>query len=386
VRAPLGVARRLGRLLSVVLALPALTLPALLPASPASAEPGPVTIEGRIVNRTAGAAVPGGLDVTILQLGQDFTEHARRTVKAGPAGAFRAEGWDGRIANRFVASAEHLGIAYRASAEGDSGTLTTDITVFETTTDENALRVAADTAAVVTGADGVLEVLHILRVVNGTDRTFVGNTTSQPPAVLKLPVPAGAYDVTPQEGSGGSLAQFDGGIATADPLPPGDTTVSFLYRVKVPASGWALRRPVWYPTGKATVLAASGLTLDAAGFKYKGTVPLDERTYGRWERASIPPGTELAGRIGPDTAGSGLSWGLVAGLAALFVIVGTAGLLRRRRKRRVAASGGQGERLRLVEEIAALDDALEAGSVTRTEHAERRGVLKQRLVDLTGDG
>jgi hypothetical protein len=57
--------------------------------------------------------------------------------------------------------------------------------------------------------------------------------------------------------------------------------------------------------------------------------------------------------------------------------------LRRRRRGRDARTP---ERSRLVEEIAALDDALEAGSVSREEHAERRGTLKQQLLDLTAEG
>jgi hypothetical protein len=247
-------------------------------------------------------------------------------------------------------------------------------------------------------------------------------------------VPAGAYDLTAQEGSQVGLTQgADGGVYTADPISPGEVVVSFLYRVKVPSSGWELRRPVFYPTAKSTVLLGPGLTLDADRYRYQGPVTLENRKYGRWDGPALAPGGELAGRIGSDRAGSGLVWGLWAVLGVLVLAAVAVPLLLRRRRRKKAPTGSPGfsvtarppgpaglsrpavtsgapqasrapngpngpdgpdgpdashgphgsERARLVEEIAALDDALDAGSVSTKEHAERRAALKQRLIALS---
>jgi hypothetical protein len=374
-------------------------------ARPAAADPGPVTVQGRVTNGTAGAAVPPGIAVTVVQLDQDFTEIARRTVTAGPDGIFRSDGWDGKTGSRFVASADHENVNYIAAVTGDSGTLDVKLTIYEPTTDATVLRVASDTLTVVPGSGNVLEVLQIMRVGNGSDRTYVGTTPAtpppstpsgsgspdapRPPAVLQLPVPAGAYDVTSQEGSQGGLARgTEGGIFTADPLSPGQTVVSFLYRVKVPSSGWALSRPVFYPTARSTVLLGPGLTLDADRFKFQGPVTLENRKYGRWDGPALAPGDQLAARIGSDRAGSGLVWGLWVALAAVLVAAVAVPLALRRRRKTAprgsrAPGAGPSERARLVEEIAALDDALEAGSISEREHAERRGALKQRLISLT---
>jgi hypothetical protein len=346
---------------------------------PASAAPGPVVVQGKVVNGTAGGTVPDGTTVTIVQLDGDLAEKARKTVRAGPGGAFRSDGWDGNAGNRFVASVDHANVSYGGSGTGEGGTVETDVTIYETTSDESVVQVASDTLAVVPAAGEVLEALEILRLVNRSDRTYVGDPSAQPPVVLKLPVPGGAYDLTPQEGAGSGLSKSDAGVTTADPLPPGESLVSFLYRVKVPAGAWKLQRPVWYPTARANVLLGPGLTLDAPGFEYKGTVPLENRSYGRWDGpSSLKPGRELSATIGSDRAGSGLSWGLAAGLALLVLAVVAVPLLLRRRRKR-------SERTRLIEEIAALDDALEDGSVSAEEHATRRGALKRRLVDLAGE-
>ena len=115
---------------------------------------------------------------------------------------------------------------------------------------------------------------------------------------------------------------------------------------------------------------------------------LENRKYGRWDGPALAPGDELAARIGSDRAGSGLVWGLGGVLGALLVAAVAVPLALRRRRR--PSSGDLGdpggdatERTRLVEEIAALDDALEAGSISKQEHADRRGTLKRRLIDLT---
>ena len=374
-----------------------------LRAAPAAAEPGSVAVRGTVVNGTAGGSVPPGAGVTIVQLDQDFTEVARRAVQAGPDGSFLAEGWDGKLGNRFVASTDHMDVTFRTSVTGDSGTVDAKVTIFEPTSDATVLKVASDTLTVVPGSGNVLEALEILRVVNASDRTYVGVPPTSPPAspdapgapdapappappaVLQLPVPAGAYDLTPQEGSQGGLTQAEGGIFTADPLLPGETVVSFLYRVKVPASGWELRRPVSYPTARTNVLVGPGLTLDGEGFRFSGPVTLDDRRYGRWDGPALSPGSELAVRIGSDRAGSGLSRGLATLLGVLLVgAVAVPLTLRARRRRR--RDSGTSERSRLVREIAALDDALDAGSVSKQEHTERRATLKRQLVDLTGEG
>jgi hypothetical protein len=376
-----------------------------------------VNVQGTVTNGTAGAAVPPGIAVTVVQLDQDYTEIARRTVQAGPGGSFRADGWDGRAGNRFVASADHMNVNYIAAATGDSGTVETNLTVYEPTTDATVLKVASDTLTVVPGPGNVLEALQILRVDNVSDRTYVGTTSSPEataappapgspagspasppapglPAVLQLPVPPGAYDLTAQEGSRGGLTQGrEGGVFTVDPLSPGETVVSFLYRVKVPSGGWALSRPVAYPTARSTVLLGPGLTLDAARYRFRGPVTLENRKYGRWDGPALAPGDELAAKIGSARAGSGLAWGLGAVLGALLAAAVAVPLVLRRRRGRVrgGAEGpgdpgdprGPAERTRLIEEIAALDDALEAGSISKREHAYRRGALKRRLIDLT---
>lgn len=401
-----------------------------------------MTVRGTVVNGTSGGPVPPGIAVTIVQLDQDFKEIVRRTVQAGPGGSFEAGGWDGRAGNRFVASADHQDVTYRAAVTGDSGRVETKVSIYEPASDATVLKIASDTLTVVPGAGNVLEVLQILRVDNGSDRTYVGTTSTAPappaagtpgapappapgspgapePAkvntVLQLPVPAGAYDLTAQEGSQVGLTQgADGGVYTAAPISPGEVVVSFLYRVKIPSSGWELRRPVFYPTAKSTVLLGPGLALDADRYRYEGPVTLENRKYGRWDGPALAPGGELAARIGSDRAGSGLVWGLWAVLGALVVAVVAVPLLLRRRRRRAptgsagssapaapaglsrpatpsgasqvsqAPDGPQGsERARLIEEIAALDDALEAGSVPRHEHAERRAALKQRLIALS---
>ncbi|MGH2721473.1 MAG: hypothetical protein ACRDJO_07705, partial [Actinomycetota bacterium] len=53
-------------------------LAVLLPAPPASAQGGPVVVEGRVTNGTVGGGVPDGLPVLVLQLDDEFNEVARR--------------------------------------------------------------------------------------------------------------------------------------------------------------------------------------------------------------------------------------------------------------------------------------------------------------------
>ena len=88
-----------------------------------------------------------------------------------------------------------------------------------------------------TGKQGTYVALQLLRVRNGSDRSYVGPPSpagggSRP--TLELPIPAGAFNVALQSGVSGPLvAAPDGLVASTDPVLPGDSDVSYVYEVKV---------------------------------------------------------------------------------------------------------------------------------------------------------
>lgn len=347
-----------------------------------------VTIAGTLSNGTAGAPLPDGLPVTAVQLGPGGEEVAREGATAS-GGAFHLEGFDNALGTRYLVAAEYLQVTYSTVVDNPSSspTITAALTVFEVIEDDSVISVLSDTLTVVPGEGNVLEVLQLLRVRNASDRTFVGRPERQGRTVLHLPVPPGAYDVLPERGVTPRIdVAVAEGFAAADPILPGETSVSYLYKVQVPRSGWTMSRAVFYPTERIDVLAGEGLEVSAADLAFAEEAELGGRTYRRHRGGPFTPGSVLEAAIAPVAAPSGgLGWGLAVIIAAVVAAATGVPILLRRRGGRPGGIPLPSERERLVEEIAALDEAHAGGSLPDGEYATARERLKSRLAALTGE-
>jgi hypothetical protein len=269
-----------------------------------------------------------------------------------------------------------------------------ELEIFETTTEASAVEVASDTLTVVparAGDSDLLEILQLLRFRNRTDRTFTGETTG---GVLKLPVPEGAFDLAPaSESNTNGLTMTAQGLMTTVPLQPGEVSFPFLYRVRVPRSGWQLRREVFYPTDHVDLLVGEGLRVDAApGFELQEKADIGDRRYDRYRSEGLLPGAVVSSDIGfvASRGDSGAWYGagaILAGVAAALV----AGILLVRRRRGAAKdvaapapltdalpSPGR-SRQELIDQVALLDESFDAGGLDRTEYEWRRSRLIAQL-------
>lgn len=356
---------------------------ALVPSVRASA---PAEVSGSIRNGTRGAAIPPGLVVTAIQLGVSDAEVDRRQVTASPDGVFRIEDFDLDRGSRFIVGTDYLTVTYSTFADAQHGPakVKADLVIYEQTDDETVIRVNSDVITVVEGDGGTLEVIQLMRVGNTSDRTFVGRTPpreSQNAKVLIFPVSSGGFDVVPMEGlTSDRLLAVPQGFTSADPIPPGEVKVSFLYKVRVPRSGWSFERAVLYPTERADILVGPGLKVSSSEFTFSEEVTLAEKRYRRYRGEAFEAGEVMTASIASDAgAGSGIWWGLGTGLA---MAAAGAGALRFRRRRRPLRPTTE-DREWLVEEIAVLDEAFERGRIGEKAYERERGRLKRRLEEMT---
>ena len=346
---------------------------------------GPVTIRGRISNGTSGGQVPQGLEVTIVAL-NDAGEELGRTVTASSNGSFSAEAPG---AERHIALTTHLGVTYSSVVE-DPAQLA-QLTIHETTSDDSGIEVSSDTTTLIEG-EGVIEALALMRVTNTSDRAFVGRTSEEDaPTVLRYPVPQGAFGVNPGSGITKGVRQIPQGFTSSDPILPGEVSVGYLYRVRSSRSGWTLRRAIFYPTERLTILVDDSLRMTAVGLRFTKKVQLGEgssrRTYLQYDGRGFDPGDVLEANFtfpSSQTANLPLYVGLGIGallLAGLAVMVP----LRKSRVRRERTRPALSEREDLIERIAALDEAFESQSLPEEEYLKQRSQMKARLEEMTRD-
>lgn len=341
-------------------------------------------ISGTIKNGSAGASLPAELVVTAAQLDDQGNEVARRQGNAGSDGRFKIEGLDFAAGGQLIVGTDYLGVTYSAFVEvpDAANEVTAEITIFEPTEDESGISVLSDVLTIVPGRKGDLEVIQLLRIANRLDRTYVGAGNGTARAVLRLPLPQGARDFLPLEGiRPEGISEIAEGAVTGDPLLPGESSVSYVYRVTVARSGWPLERHVLYKTDRFDLLAEKTLAVSTSELKFEEEVTLEGKTYRRYHGGPFRAGEVLEVNIG-SSAASNLGWGLAAGIGALFLIVMAGSLYRRRRGSPRATTA---DRQRLIHQIAELDEDYAAGGLQEHDYRRRRDAMKNRLESITSD-
>lgn len=343
-----------------------------------------VVVEGRVVNGSSGASVPTGLEVTVVSLGSTGDELARTKTSSSNDGSFTAEIGQG---HRYLILTTHHEVTYTSVVTDPSGPV--ELKVFETTDDDSVISVTSDTTTVIRGEDNVLEVLALLRLSNSSDRTYLGRQTQEGRSVLRFPVPPGAFDVNPGTGITSGVIAVPGGFTAADPLEPGELNAGYLYRVRASRQGWPMRRAFFYPTTRVTILIDESLRLSSPRLRFREVVPIgegeDAKRYRQYDGRSFSAGDLMEADItysAQEPKRNALYVGAIAGAIVLLAIAIVVPLRRRRRSPSVVELS---ERERLIEEIAALDQAFEMESIEEGEYTRRRNEMKSKLQTMTND-
>lgn len=367
------------------------------------------TAGGTVVMGTAGAALPGGLRVTVLENDDEGVPQGQPSFS--PVAADGTFSFEADPAKSHLVGLFYKDVAYSRSLKpGETSGI--ELKIFETTTDPGVVKVASDSMTVlqstVEGQGNVMEVLQLLRFRNDSDRTFVGSDSeqapdpqaslpAQPPArqILKLPIPESAYDLAPADAANGAglATSGEGRLVTTSPLTPGETSVAYLFKVKVPRTGWQLRRETYNPTDHADLLVGKSLTLTAApGFELAESKTLGGESYNRYRSGALNPGSVIQADIGFPANGSidGVWIGFGAATAVLAGLLVAASIRIRRRR----AAGGQPKepaeeqsasptRQELIDQVAELDEQFDAGKLDQDAYDARRSHLLARLSSPT---
>jgi len=359
-----------------VIALTAVLAPLAIPALAVGAQ----SIVGTVTNGTQGAAVPDGLEITVAQLTSEGDEVARQGASVSQ-GRFRSAPFTTQ-GTHFVVGTTYRGVTYSAVADAtEEAELNVDLKIFETTSDESAVSITSDTMTIVSGDGGAFEILQLITVLNSSDTTFTGPNGIDPPQVVRLPVASGGFELSAGEGIvRDRIVSIPGGIATGDPLQPGETSFSYAYKVRSTRGGWALTRTVFYDTSRIDLLLEPKVTPSVQGFRLEETKKLGARTYSRYRSDARGGGEDIDGQIvTAQPAETKMLLRLGIGLAVLFAMI-TGGSLVMRRKR---AGSALDKRQDLIEQIASLDERFDTGEIEEDIYRDRRETLKERLTALT---
>lgn len=368
------------------------------PAFVTLAATGEGVIRGRVVQGTPdGPTDFEGLSVTVFPfVGEKALTPITVTTQAD--GTFEVTDLPTDSDRRYGLQVEYQGIRYFYPEfirfEGGK-TVTSEVTVYETTRDDSAIHVERHHLIIDFAEEGMrVAELYIFR--NTGDRTFVGDGET-----LRLPLPANAERVRFDDPRMQTSTRLqDNVVVDSLPVLPGTRQVLLSYAVPYQGRSTTFTKPIAYPTASVNILVADvGVKVSAEGFAQGEPVTTqDGMRFLNYIRSGMDAGSQIVlefsnlprtgsarAAVTPDRSAT-LRW-LGVGLAVLAVAFGAAYPALRSRLlfgEGVATDAALLRRRRqvLLEEIADLDDAFEAGEVEEAEYRRARATLKAELIEI----
>lgn len=383
------------------------------------------TIEGRVVNGTAGGPAIGvGITVT-LYVFQDQVEVDSLAAVTDTAGGFRFEGLSAGTDRSYLVEAVYLDVHYTSpqAVQVEAGqTAQATVTVYETTDDDS--HIIIDSGHLVaqslgpapqSGADGVgptmLRISELYLFGNTGDRTFVGRpgttrrTPSQPAATgqavtVRLPLPAAAVGLAfGPDDAADRYVQSGGELLDTEPVPPGQETmlVFFSYHLGVTADTLTVEHSYRYPLAELNVFAAQpGLAVTGAQLQSLGSQTLQGQDYDLYAVSDLAAGESLLLRLvpqaesaapaataaGPAVKDNQALLGILGAILAVAAAVAAVAYSLAGRRGRGPAPAAASPARQLLAELADLEDAFEAGRVDEETYRRERAARQEAIKSL----
>ena len=356
-------------------------------------------ISGTVVNGTTGALMP---NLTVeLGIFDQTSLLEQRTTRTDSTGLFRLADLPTGAGIVFAGRVEYPpGMPYSSdfvAFEQGKTELNLPLSVYETTTDPSGVR-ADRVHFILDFSPGQAEVAELVVFSLDGNRTYLGDSNG----VLRFTLPAGAQgleiDGDTQDGRYQVIAD---GFADRLPLQPGESTRQVLYRYALPYTGDKLdfARTLPYAAANVNALITDiGQQVNSEQLISQGVRQTQQGSFynlvGQNLAAGQPVTIQMTGlavaapaagaEVTPTTGG-----GTATGRILLWVLIGLAAtgaallvalpLLRRRG----GEAKGAATRDELVDALARLDMAHEAGELSDAAYRDERMRLKAQLRDLT---
>jgi 5-hydroxyisourate hydrolase-like protein (transthyretin family) len=375
-------------------------------------------IEGTVVNVTKDAT-PGStanLTVTLMSLAQGATSIITQTTQTDASGRFVFTNLDTTSTTRYLLTTRYADVEYYSNIlafTSDATSLSATISVYESTNNPDVVKIL-EAHLIVDVQAPWLVVQQFIVLENTSDRVYVNRANIPHPPTLLLPIPPKAIDIQFDDQTvDQTTLRGDGVLTYTLPIGPGKDQIMFEYAVPYTAPKHEFNLSLFNDVGRLAVyLVDVGATIqsqqllpapnpmeNAPGAPKLIVVAGEKLTAGTTVKAIIDKLPAATTGSNPSTSATALPFGntqtltiaLIALAAGVLATLIAYPLLRRRRQvmeEEEDADGDEEEtdaRTELLKQIAALDDAFEAGEIAETEYKAKRAALKARAKEMLGE-
>lgn len=366
-----------------------------------------VTVQGQVVNGTAGAATPAGATVVLHSFIANRGLAATLQAVTDAQGRFQFPGVALRDGGSYAFAVEYAGVTYTSVLPSSALASTVPLTVYEATQDLTAVRVQRQVWFIseVNVRDQTVAAVEFVHLVNSGDRTLLPDlSTPGQFSFLRFSLPPGTTGLeVDSDLPGGQVIPIGTGFAVTAPVFPGPHDLNFAYRFPYRGPGISHNQRLLQGAEVYQVLVPERFpTVQVSGLEPQPLLTLDGAVYRVWEGRGFAPGQgpvvllsglpqpSLLTRFSRGLARPGFWEAFIPGaLAAALALLLVYGLVQTPRRSRPAAasavsSGILEGRAELVRAIAALDRRFQEGALDQSQYLAERQRLKAQALGAGG--
>ena len=357
-----------------------------------AAEPGDGTIEGQIVNGTAGSSNVSDQEITLKNFINDAdTESGSATTKTDAEGRFVFNNLSTESTYSYQVTLSFQEADYfseQLAFAGNEAAKSVELMVYDSTMSDEAIKVTV-AHTVIYPEPGSLRVEEYFTFVNNSDRTYIGSgeiTATGTRRTLKLPpLPSKATGLQ----YGGEFMECcvlnnADGFSDTMAVYPGAKELIYAYQVDYRSGQYPFSWLVNYPTDTYNLLVQGGnVEITEGQLTRQQPVNIEGNQFNYLSGTNLAAGDTIAVQLsGLPQASS--QWTVIWIVLVLLILGGGAVYLLRKRKLQpvVVESSPLDRRQRLLAELAKLDDDLEDGKIPEEVYQRRRAERKAQLVEL----
>lgn len=381
--------------------LPAVTEDAMSVLTPqATPIPIPETIgilRGRISQGTEGGASVEGLEAILHIFDSQLREQiAEYTVDS--EGAFQYEEVIIRPDHAYVMTVEYDGVTYSSPVvigNPDESDMVVDVTIYEKGATQSDIVVSSRATQVNLSSQG-LYVIEVIDLVNMSDRAYIRDDTESISSMVSVEfaLPEGAQ-LQPEHTDPNRIMLSNDGLKIMDMtavLPNQEHYIQYSYLLPI-QNARHIQQPIDYAVEGPIMfyIDDSHLIFKSDQTAFVETLPFNEQSYSVYELKNTPEvgdvltySVEVNSMPGVGTTTEqAVSRDLLALILVLggVILVGVAGFIIWRNRTSSHDTEDSITPEQLMQEIAALDDAFEAGKLNAVDYKKRRNQLKSDLMN-----
>jgi hypothetical protein len=342
-------------------------------------------IEGLVSNETTNTTEPDVEVKLTSYLGDISKENYTTSTDNTGKYSFDALQWD----RAYVISLKFNGVEYATGKlvfEPEESAKTFDLPVYDTTNDDSLIMI--DSSHIIIQIENDRASVAELSVINnGSNTVYIGKINdSEKVETLKFGIPDNAQSFQFHHGITEESAIVKDGYLTSNmSVQPGISRFVYSYEIPIDRNN-IIDKKIDYMTNSQLILVSdNGYEVEVEGLGNSEQVDMNNQKFLKWTGNDLKRGQSIKISITKSLFTGDITKLILLSVIILIIIIsaGYSFYYKKRGKPEMRQEFSEEIRIRLIKEIAKLDDMFEDGKIEKNDYKKLREEKKTRLIEIT---